>query len=217
MSLAWVLYNGENDGKVMPNKAWSLRTTEVYNTNQTWVRGWMRPEDRADNTNTVFLQTSHVWPYVPSLDIWKCPADKSTSKHGGVAYPRVRSTGMNSLIGTFERDFWSPQLRIFNKEADFVDPVKTFVLADISEESIRSGGFGFHEQNLHALPSTSSLVWATVPASRHSGAGTFTFADGHAEIHRWTDPRTAKALGYVTASPNNRDLLWLIERTTSRK
>jgi prepilin-type N-terminal cleavage/methylation domain-containing protein/prepilin-type processing-associated H-X9-DG protein len=216
MSLGWVLYNGDNDGKMMPNKAWRP-SSEVYDTNQTWVRGYLDNSGHPDNTNTIFLQTSHVWPYSASLEIWKCPADKSTSKHAGKLHARVRSLSMNAMIGTFERDFWSPQLRIFNRESDFVDAVKTFVLADTSEESIRSGVFGFNEQNLLALPNTSSLEWAAVPASRHGGTATFTFGDGHAEAHRWHDPRTAKAVGYSTRSPNNADLLWLAERTTSRR
>jgi prepilin-type processing-associated H-X9-DG protein len=201
---------------MMPNKAWRPGP-DVYDTNQTWVRGSLAPTPKPDNTNTVFLQTSHLWAYSASLGVWKCPDDKSTSTHGGKVHPRVRSLSMNAMIGTYEGDFWSPEQRIFNKESDFVDPVKTFVLADTSEESIRSGLFGFTPQNLLALPSTSSLIWAAVPASRHRGSATFTFADGHVELHRWRDPRTAKALGYITTSPHNADLLWLVERTTSRR
>jgi len=47
-----------------------------------------------------------------------------------------------------------------------------------------------------------------------------TFADGHSEIHRWLDPRTKPSikagqdLPLQAASPNNRDVLWLQERST---
>jgi prepilin-type processing-associated H-X9-DG protein len=54
-----------------------------------------------------------------------------------------------------------------------------------------------------------------VPASYHNGAGGLSFVDGHAEIKRWLDPRTAPPIRkdstwLVTAgnipSPNNPDI-----------
>ena len=33
-------------------------------------------------------------------------------------------------------------------------------------------------------------IQAHLPASRHGGSGVISYTDGHAEIHRWRDPRT---------------------------
>ena len=41
---------------------------------------------------------SHLWPNHKSLGIWKCPADKSTSRHGRRELPRVRSIAMNGFL-----------------------------------------------------------------------------------------------------------------------
>ena len=47
------------------------------------------------------------------------------------------------------------------------------------------------------------------PASYHDGAAGITFMDGHAEIHKWLDPRTKPVPQYnnnlklVVASPGN--------------
>jgi hypothetical protein len=50
------------------------------------------------------------------------------------------------------------------------------------------------------------------------------FADGHVESHKWVDGRTKMGLPpgqqYIqhgTSSPNNRDLVWITERTATRK
>ena len=65
-----------------------------------------------------------------------------------------------------------------------------------------------------------SLRLVDVPASYHNGAGGLTFADGHSEIRKWLDPRTkppispGRDLPLTAASPNNRDVLWLQERST---
>ena len=62
------------------------------------------------------------------------------------------------------------------------------------------------------------------PASYHNGAGNLSFADGHAEPHKWLDARTRPRLFRdhdleldvfmvnCIASPGNRDVQWLQER-----
>jgi len=63
-------------------------------------------------------------------------------------------------------------------------------------------------------------LWIDLPASRHTGAVMLSFADGHVESKRWLDPRTRKPVEriklYGLPSPNNPDLFWLMERTTSK-
>src|ERR1043166_8042242 len=98
MALAWLLYGGDNDDGVPPNED-GAQSRYRNNTNYLWVRGWLQyGTSTPDNTNTLFLKTSHLAPYLNSLGVWKCPADKSTSKHGGATYPRVRSCSMNASI-----------------------------------------------------------------------------------------------------------------------
>jgi prepilin-type processing-associated H-X9-DG protein len=66
------------------------------------------------------------------------------------------------------------------------------------------------------------LLIVDYPASYHNGAGGFSFADGHAEIKKWVDPRTTPNLkkGGVIAlnipSPNNPDVVWMQERGTRK-
>jgi prepilin-type processing-associated H-X9-DG protein len=60
------------------------------------------------------------------------------------------------------------------------------------------------------------------PASYHNGAGGLSFADGHAEIRKWVDPRSKpKVKLYATPLnvpfPNNQDMVWLSGRTTVRR
>lgn len=58
------------------------------------------------------------------------------------------------------------------------------------------------------------------PASCHNRAGGLVFTDGRAEMKRWQDARTTPPLahrGYLdldVLTPNNPDVLWLMERST---
>jgi prepilin-type processing-associated H-X9-DG protein len=67
--------------------------------------------------------------------------------------------------------------------------------------------------------------WSNVPASFHNGAANVSFADGHAETHRWlvTGPRgtvrpavRGAVKGDFAADPRT-DYLWIMERMSELK
>jgi prepilin-type processing-associated H-X9-DG protein len=96
-------------------------------------------------------------------------------------------------------------------------PSVAYVLIDEKDTSIDDGEFLVNE--------TVNNVIANIPASYHAGAGGVTFADGHAEIHKW---RTAEVLlpaqqagiintpheNFISCNPGNIDLLWLQDHAT---
>jgi len=95
-------------------------------------------------------------------------------------------------------------------------PAQVYCLVDEHPDSINAGGFA--NQIVENPPSARIIDF---PASYHHGAGGITFMDGHAEIKKWIDPRTRppvrnnNQLQLNVASPNNNDMIWLSERTTS--
>ncbi len=55
--------------------------------------------------------------------------------------------------------------------------------------------------------------------SSHNRAGGLSFADGHAEVHKWVDSRTVKPITLkpmtlVVPSPGNADMVFMSERTS---
>ena len=87
---------------------------------------------------------------------------------------------------------------------------------DEREDSIDDGYFGVDMVN-----PLSAATWVNYPACYHDRAAGFAFADGHAEIKRWSDARTTPPLvrgafipTYV-ASPNNCDLAWVRDRCSA--
>lgn len=57
------------------------------------------------------------------------------------------------------------------------------------------------------------------PGFYHNGACGFSFADGHAEVHKWLDARTTppihKLVNGVTQS-NNKDIGWLQDHMSGK-
>lgn len=117
----------------------------------------------------------------------------------------------------------SPGYRVFKKMSDMTapGPAMTWVMIDEREDSIDDAYFAVNMTGYPQQPR--SIVIVNYPASYHGNAAGLTFADGHAETKRWRDPRTmppmvhGKALPLNNSSPNNQDLLWLMERTTSKE
>ena len=90
-------------------------------------------------------------------------------------------------------------------------PSNAFVFVDESEYVIDDGYF--------IVDAFSNSQWQNYPSSRHNRAGGFSFADGHAEIHRWAGdavPSMKNTGGFVSINPNSikdkNDLNWVQRR-----
>src|SRR5262249_28339826 len=140
---------------------------------------------------------SLLGPYLESLGVWRCPADKSMSTIGGRRYPHVRTVSMNNWVGDYDTvsdadgpyaQSWGSGFRIFRKTAGMVDPgpARIFVLLDERDDSINDSYF---VTRMFGYPKLQTIV--DVPSNYHNNAGGFNFADGHSEIHKWHDSRLA--------------------------
>ena len=98
-------------------------------------------------------------------------------------------------------------------------PISTILFWDQHENSINAGNFFVSMLGYPDNPHQTGFYYDS-PGSYHNGAGGLSYADGHAEIHRWRDPRTmppvvrGQTLPKDSPSPNNPDLIWLRERST---
>jgi prepilin-type processing-associated H-X9-DG protein len=127
---------------------------------------------------------------------------------------------MNAFVGLYSNgSFWSTEgynrhfqnWTQFLKESDIPEPGKTFVTLDEHPDSINDG---YYLNN----PEGNSR-WGDAPASYHNGAGGFSFADGHSEIHKWLSVASRIPVRFAFDAPNfdaagRRDYEWVIERTT---
>ena len=88
-------------------------------------------------------------------------------------------------------------------------PSLLFVLADENPLSINDGSLAVTMVGSRFIDG---------PGIYHSFGGSFAFADGRAEIHKWKDARTAAwTPGFVTYTPANPDVAWLQQRTSAHK
>ena len=226
---AWRMYADDNNGKLVRNAAFNGIERFRADTGG-WIHGWLDFSGvNTDNTNILKLigeadgQTALFGKYITTPLVYKCPADPITVKIDGRVYPRVRSLSMNQAIGSGSTASWLPPSNyiVFEKESEVVHPAPVNLLAFLDEhpDSINDAGWAFQ---MHDPDRRSQAKLIDIPASYHNGAGSLSFADGHAEIHKWTDPRTRPSIHYTNnvsniATPNNPDADWLAARVSSRR
>ena len=216
LGIAWVMYADDYEQKIVPNAPGRNRRP-----NESWVTGWLDMQNGTDNTNILKIRESLLYPYHNSDGIYKCPADKSVSRHRGSVFPRVRTVSMNSWMN-WGRLSGSPGYKVITKTSDMIDPSPStsWVLVDEREDSIDEGYFAVDMTGAPDQPQRIKFV--NFPASYHNNAAGFMFADGHAEIKKWIDTRTSppmvkgQLMKLNVTSPNNPDLQWIQARTTSK-
>ena len=188
-----------------------------------WVYGGNHG-DPATLTNEQYLigpAYALLAAYEPSSKIYKCPADRSLWPDGaGKLVNELRSYSLNSYIATPAANLVMPLelsagYRVYLKSAQLASDAAAsrFVFMDVNPASICTPGFGVDME---------AKEFIHYPSDLHRGRAIVSFADSHVETHKWEDPRTTigvppghEYIPHNLASPNNRDLIWIAQHTSS--
>jgi prepilin-type processing-associated H-X9-DG protein/prepilin-type N-terminal cleavage/methylation domain-containing protein len=192
--LAWQLYADEHDDRAPANYGIAQVEQEIGNdTYRNWVNNvldWSAVN--SENTNITLLFEGGIGPYLSGVDnVYRCPNDFVLSDKQSQAgwRSRTRSYSMNAMVGD-AGDFIvggsntnNPYYRQFFTTSEIPRPSDIFVFIEEHPDTIRDGYF---------LNKPYPPEWIRLPASYHSGGANLTFADGHAEYHKWVVGSTRK-------------------------
>jgi len=198
LALAWQLYADDHNGALPYNLVMagtSLRT------NLNWVNNVMTWDLSPDNTNLATITGASLAPFAGgSVSIFHCPADQALSAEQSAAgwSHRIRSYSMNAMmgdVGSFSAtgvNLNNPTYRQFFKITEIPQPTEIFVFLEEHPDSINDGYFlnKYTAAPSGVYPAYAAQEWQHLPASYHNRATAFSFADGHASLHRWLSPTT---------------------------
>ena len=217
LAFGWKMYAEDNNGNLVYNTEGGSSGKAMGN--QSWAGGWLDFTASTDNTNTEILINHSKYPYGAYLGsyiknplAYKCPADHSTAPVAGGAKPRVRSISMECHLGMGGRTWTANSTRypLCTKMVSIKSPVYKFVTLEEREDSINDCWYATDPDTLYQI--------VDYPADYHNFATSFSFADGHAETHKWKDHRTTPVLQAgvpltLNANlPGDKDILWLAQR-----
>jgi prepilin-type N-terminal cleavage/methylation domain-containing protein/prepilin-type processing-associated H-X9-DG protein len=205
MTVAWMVYADDNSQRLVPNVGDGQG--DAYAESNSWCYG--NVYSTPDETNALLIEQSLLWPEVKALGSYVCPSDPGHP--AGTA--RVRSISMNAFMngkggGTVAG------FKNFMKTTDLVKPPQWYVFLDEKPSTINDEYF---EVVMNQFTSTSFYLDDN-PSQVHNNACGFGFADGHAEIHKWTSTQFQAASDvsgtFNSPSAAYADGAWLATHTT---
>ena len=218
LQICWALYTVDYNDTIVPN---------AIDDSHAWIdgSGAALANDLPGATNVATLRRGLLFPYNTQIKIYACPGQQRVevmSRGSLASMPPARSFSISGQMhgGTWNGTDVTP-LILGNNPSSAVayrkvgqinrpSPVNAFVFVDESEYTIDDGYFAVL---------VNEDTWENFPAYRHGESASFSFADGHSELHKWVEPSTGQLknpAGFVPAprygTQRNRDLQWLSDR-----
>lgn len=143
-------------------------------------------------TNINALKKGLLFPYNPSIGVYKCPTATRGPKTLSPNVAIVRNYSLEGRMGgandvqagrygvTSTQWVLGSSFLQYQKTTDIVRPVPSQALTFL-DESIETVDDGYFAVNYATEPTT----WQNSPTARHGNSGVFAFADGHTENWRW--------------------------------
>lgn len=204
LASAWIMYAGDNQGRLVRNADEnSLKNLTgptdptLKGANSQWCPGQQQvatvngalqlsPDGTAvaQNAGDQWISAGLLFPYVNNFGVYKCPADHSFITFATKQLPHVRSMSMNTWLGPVAA--WNGESNTvccYYTETDLRRPgaANLWVFMDENPTGINDGSFVCDPSSAH------NANWIDAPAVYHNNCSGMSFADGHAEIHRWHD------------------------------
>lgn len=178
VQIAAGMYANDYNGNLVPNSA-------AGQPGLSWISnvGFEDWYNNNGNTNIAAYQAALLAPYVgKNINVYSCPGDNKPSQNG----LRLRSISMNSQVGEPSLAKYNNNIsggwREYQRETDFTPNVSAiWIFCDEAFWTIDDG-------SLKVELSTPSKGFPDCPAAYHGGVNCFSFADCHAEVHKWTGP-----------------------------
>ena len=194
--MAWHMYAGDYSDACVNNftipDTISAITSGQFNNWVNNVMEWGTGGIGAQSvTNEAWVKNGVLARYTSAaLGVYKCSADifVSPQQRARGWTRRLRSNSMNALFGRSDNlassasgRSWAEggRWRQFLKTSHVPQPANTWLTVDENPDIVNDGFF-------IASSAVNNSAWGDVPASYHNGACGFSFADGHAEIKKWS-------------------------------
>jgi len=167
LSLAWLMYADENDGRLVngaigysdQNTGWGQHKGEIA-----WVDRLAAGEDAQKQS----IKDGALWPFVKDVKIYKCP----TGRRGEwLTYAIMFS--MNAVNHTWTQGERGAHVKNLS---EITNPAPPFRLVFIDEGYMTPDAYAVYYRQ---------ETWFDSPPVRHGDGATVSFADGHSDHWKW--------------------------------
>lgn len=194
LMLTWGYYHDENGDRLPSNVRGAPPPREGLNWVESTVHGptsgFIDPNALIDRKRAAFAA------YLKVGAVYSCPADNTSYLMGRRRVKKLRSYSMNDYLnGGAEQYAPVKPIYFYKRNSDFYKPSDLFVFMDMEPLSTCYTPFEIPVQN--------SQQWFTAPGALHNRkSAVVSFADGHAETHRWKKPVLRVATQNLIQNPH---------------
>ena len=220
LCLAWTLYADDNDDKLVCGDSGeytgmynnpNLPFTESHYREKPWVQvDWRDSMTELDKENAIM--DGALWPYVGTLKLYKCKTvQRKVMDAYGHRTPPVRTYSISDAMNCKN---WSSMAGATMVKRRMAVSEPAFRIVFIDDGGTNPSALGGWTVRTAQVVRGGNWSWWDPPPVRHGDGTTYSFADGHADYHKWEDRRTIDFGGADRPSANspqqqdNEDLLW---------
>jgi prepilin-type N-terminal cleavage/methylation domain-containing protein/prepilin-type processing-associated H-X9-DG protein len=195
LGLAWVMYADDNRGGII-----NFDTAKNAAGDIPWLYATpnpippVPPGSSLETKDVILLQAGYtqggLYQYAPNVNVLHCPADarykkpfvvSPTTPPGSFAY------GSYAGAGGFNGVVYAPDASL-TKQSAIGHPSERYLW--VEENDPRGENRSSWVIHPGTAPAFSDAAFIDSVASWHGGTSTFSWADGHAESHKWLDAAT---------------------------
>jgi len=204
LDIAFIMYSGDNSDRIVNN-----HTTGNSCGPNAWIKvGGLGLNSYTGNArldqNDLAIVNGVLYPFNTSSKIYHCAADQSVVNNSTTIL-RNRSYSMSTSMNWTNVSNPSgpdpdPSSGSFTKLSSIYNPGSSLATVFVEEaaNSIDNNALGIYSPQY-----ISAKAFWNLPSSRHNNGANFTFADGHAEYHKWKGPNVQKDNLIADPAPSN--------------
>lgn len=177
LTLAWTMYADDNDDNLVNGDSGEY---SIHNNETPWVlRDWSDGMTKEQREQAII--DGALFPYTKNLKLYKCPTvERKVMDHYNQTSPPVRTYSVADSMNC--KDWPNMGATMIKKRMKIRDPaLRTVFVDDGGTCPSALGGWTVYADQYQ---------WWDPPPVRHGDGTNFSFADGHADYHKWKDPRT---------------------------
>jgi prepilin-type N-terminal cleavage/methylation domain-containing protein/prepilin-type processing-associated H-X9-DG protein len=198
LGLAWTMYADDNSGSIV-----NFDTVKNANGDLPWRFATpptipaIAPGTDSQTKSTLILQAGYaqgaLYQYAPNVNVIHCPGDARSRNPvvpGGASGPPGNyAYGSYSGAGGLNGIVYGPDTAL-KKQSAIIHGSERFLW--VEENDPRGENQSSWVMTPGTRPSFSGAAFVDSVASWHGKLSTFSWADGHAESHKWIDDATVK-------------------------
>jgi prepilin-type N-terminal cleavage/methylation domain-containing protein/prepilin-type processing-associated H-X9-DG protein len=203
LQLAWKMYTDDHNDVMPLNR---INDSSDRSLPGSWVLG-----HSGVDVNLTNLQSGTLFPYIPSVASYLCPADQTKAQVGNgqkapVIRSYARSGALHSKGGYYSTTIVPPPYLPSGTEKlsalSAPGPSQIWVFIEPTESEHHHGGWDFWI--------VQNASWGHMPTDRHAQGCNLSFVDGHCERYRWKAPKEGRQDNTINAGGDRDDYNRLI-------